>query len=92
MGAKYIKCTHALYVLVFRWVCHACSCNENGNYSQPLAGKRVAAVLLLPYLNMSYVSEEGSMVTVHEHSDLHPVTLTILMSINVTDKDLTLCG
>lgn len=39
---------------------------------------------------MSYVSEEGSTVTAHEHSDLHPVTLAIVMSINVTDKDLTL--
>lgn len=87
-----MKCAHVLRVPLFRWVCHACSYNEIENYHQPLAGKQVAAVLLLPYLNMSYVSEEGSMVTVHEHSDLHLVTLAILMSINVTDKDLTLCG
>lgn len=52
---------------------------------------RFAAVLSLPYLNMSYVSEEEGMVTVHELGDLHPVTLAILMSINVTDKEFTAC-
>lgn len=36
---------------------------------------------------MSYVSEEEGMVTVHEPGDLHPVTLAILMSINVTDNE-----
>lgn len=36
------------------------------------------------------MSEEGSMVAVHKHSDLHLVTLAILMSITVTDKGFTL--
>lgn len=52
---------------------------------------RFAAVLSLPYLNMSYVPEEEGMVTLHELGDLHPVTLAILMSINVTDKEFMAC-
>lgn len=38
-----------------------------------------------PDLGMNYVSKEASMATAHEQGDLHPVTLAILMSINVTD-------
>lgn len=40
---------------------------------------------------MNYVSEEASMAAAHEQGDLHPVTLAILMSINVTDKGPTPC-
>lgn len=73
-------------------ICHACVCNEITKYRQPLAGKQFAAVLLLPYLNISYVSVQGRAVTVHEHSDLHPVTLAIWMSRNATEKGFTLWG
>lgn len=49
------------------------------------AGRQAAAMLSPPDLGMNYVSKEASMATAHEQGDLHPVTLAILMSINVTD-------
>lgn len=55
------------------------------------AGSLAGAVLSPPESSMNYVSEEASMATAHEQGDLHPVTLAILMSINVTDKGPTLC-
>lgn len=70
---------------------HCSSCNKIEATASCWQACRFAAVLSLPYLNMSYVSEEEGMVTVHELGDLHPVTLAILMSINVTDKESAAC-
>lgn len=53
--------------------------------------RQAAAVLSPPELSMNYVSEEASMATAHEQGDLHPVTLAILMSINVTDRSPAQC-
>lgn len=41
---------------------------------------------------MNYVCEEASTAPAHEQGDLHPVTLAILMSINVTDGVLMIPG
>lgn len=63
---------------------------EKARQAGRLAGWLAAAVLSPPDLSMNYVSEEASMATAHEQGDLHPVTLAILMSINVTDRSSVL--
>lgn len=85
--AESTKCTCVFCVPVFIQASRHSSCNKIETTASLWQARRFAAVLSLPYLNMSYVSEEEGMVTVHEPGDLHPVTLAILMSINVTDNE-----